>query len=116
MSNPVTSVTLNKQTVFGDERVSWVTVVMAGTYVSPGDTITAAQCALDVIDYIVVLGAGATVTTGSTTAYAIVPAVASGGASAALQAFGGSGSSGTALAEAAAVGNTYSVQLLVFGA
>jgi hypothetical protein len=113
-SEAVTSVTLKEQTVFGNKRVSWVTVVMGPTYATPGDTFTAAQCGLDVIDFIVPLGQ-ITTTGGGTTAFAPGVSVTTNNTVGVIQAFGGA-ASGAALTESSSVGNTFSIQLLVFGA
>lgn len=92
------AVTNYKQTVFGDERVVYATLVSSGTYTAGGDTINASAFGLDTIDYADV---GAIMTTlGGTTGYlgsinATFPAT-----SFKLQLLGDSGSTaGTALGE-----------------
>lgn len=116
MAGAVTSVTLNKQTVFGDEKVSYVTIVCGANYVAGGDTFTPAQCGLDVIDYVSFLGVGV-LTAGGTTAVVPTLSYLSTPSAPLLQLFGTGAASTAALAEMANGDyHTYSVKALVYGA
>lgn len=116
MAAAVTSVTLTEQTVFGNKRVSFVTIVPSASYVAGGDTFTPAQCGLDVIDYVVFRGP-AVLTAGGTTAAVPGISLLSTASSLLLQLFGTGSSSTTALIELANGDyHTYSVRAMVIGA
>ena len=115
MAGAVTSVTVNSQTVFGNKKVSHITVVPGASYVAGGDTFTPAQCGLDVIDWLVPLFGQ--LTAGCATAVVPVLSILGTAAAPLLQLFGTGASSTAALAEMANGDyHTYSVQALVFGA
>src|ERR1700722_7141227 len=95
------TVTINKVTVFGDQRISYVTLTSpasgSDTYTTGGDTITPAQVGLDVIDF---ADASLAMPAAATTAYGVVITPGPGsGANAKVQLFGSGASSGAVLAE-----------------
>jgi hypothetical protein len=81
------AVTINKVTVFGDQRISYCTLVSPAScsYTTGGDSITPAQVGLDVIDFANLNLA--IVTSGMTTAYAVNFTPGTGSAAGKLQLF-----------------------------
>lgn len=93
-------VTINKVTVFGDQRISYVTLTSpasgSDTYTTGGDSITPAQVGLDVIDF---ADCSLAAPAGQATAYVTLFTPGVGSAAGKLQLFGSGSSSGAVLAE-----------------
>lgn len=92
------AVTSYFQTVFGNERVVYATLLASGSYTSGGDTINASQFGLDYVDFANVSGAVVT-SAGGTTGFVGVPIASFPANSFKLQLFGTGASNGAALAE-----------------
>lgn len=93
------SATITKATVFGDQRVFYVTLTSPAsgndTYTTGGDTLAPSLVGLDYIDFV---NCNLVVPTGQATAY--IPNITpNGDGNAKLQLFGGASGSGAALAE-----------------
>ena len=106
----------NGFTVFGNRRVSIVTVTMSSSYTTGGDTLTAAQLGLVHISFIeCALPHNSSATQDG---YTLAVNIATGNQSATIQAFGDGGdSAGGPLIEAASGVNlsTYTFNVIAYG-